>query len=153
MSHVSLATCPDPTLAIARVGAFAERLTILTVDEWLEVGRREIADPHTVSQRVATRAMLDAAIAAHGLAIAAWHARDVVETSVCLATNASPCWTTHERRLMTAAHVAAESAALALLARDALAPADVATLLAPFDHLLARAEETPAGPRRDRWTV
>jgi hypothetical protein len=54
---------------------------------------------------------------------------------------------------MTAAHVAAESAALALLARDALAPAAVATLLAPFDHLLARAEETAAGPRRDRWTV
>ena len=46
MSHVSLATCPDPTLAIARVGAFAERLTILTVDEWLEENK-----PQTTQDR------------------------------------------------------------------------------------------------------
>src|SRR5690349_20886119 len=142
MSLVSLAACPDTALAVARVGAFAERLTVLAVDDWLDVGRREITDARAASQRNATRAVLEAAIVAHGLAIEAWHARDAVETSVCLAVNPSRCWTTHERRLLAAAHLAAESAALALLARDVLAPADVAILLAPFERMPAREDAT-----------
>jgi hypothetical protein len=85
-------------------------------------------------------ALLEATIATHGLGIAAWYARDAVATSALLATSGVPRRTASERRAIAAARGAAEVAALALLARDTLPPTDLATLCAPFEHVLSSDE-------------
>ena len=144
------ALTPSDEPALAVVNAFADRLAALPIPEWLEVGRSAITDSAGMSQRATAFAILEAAIAAHGLGIAAWYARDTVETSACLAGCGMPCWTARDRRLMAAAHGAAEAAALALLARDVIAPADFAALIAPFEHLLRREAMAHFVPSRDR---
>jgi len=133
-------------ISLAVVNAFADRLTKLPVQAWLEVGRRETTDPARISQRTIALAALDAAIASHGLGVAAWYARDTVETSACLAGCDAPCRTTRERRLMAAAHRAADAAALALLARDVLAPTDFETLCAPFEQVVTPARTSRSAP-------
>jgi hypothetical protein len=153
--RLPLPTCvtaltPSDEPALAVVNAFADRLTALPIAEWLEVGRSESIDSAGMAQRATAFAILEAAIAAHGLGIAAWYARDTVETSACLAGCGMPCWTARERRLMAAAHGAAEAAALALLARDVLAPTDFAVLIAPFEHVLSRDAVAHFVPSRDR---
>ena len=134
------ALTPSDEPALGPVNAFADRLRALPLADWLDVGRSEVADPARASQRATAFAIVDAAIATHGLGIAAWYARDTVETAVCLATSGVPRETARERRLMAAAHGAAEAAALALLARAVIAPMDFATLFAPFEHVITREE-------------
>jgi len=142
------ALTPSDEPALTRVNEFADRLAALPVEEWLDIGRSEIAAPARASLRSTAFALLEAAIAANGLGIAAWYARDTVETSVCLATGGTSCRMARDRRVMAAAHGAAEAAALALLARDVLAPTDFAVLLAPFEHVLSRDEGTRLTPSR-----
>ena len=134
----SLTPSDEPTLAIVNV--FVDRLAALPLEEWLDIGRNELADPEGVSRRATAFAILEATIGTHGLGIAAWYARDAVETSVCLASSGVPEWAARDHRAMAAAHGAAEAAALALLASDALASTDLAALLAPFEHVLSRDE-------------
>jgi hypothetical protein len=143
----ALTPCDEP--ALAPVNAFADRLTTLPMHEWMDVGRSETADPARAAQRATAFAILEAAIAAHGLGIASWYARDTVETSVCLATGGAPCRTARDLRLIAAAHGAAEAAALALLARDVLAASDFATLFAPFEYLVTREAMTRLTTSRD----
>jgi len=131
------ALTPADEPALALVNRFASRLAELPYEEWLAIGRTQLADTARVSPRATTFAILEATIATQGLGIAAWYARDAVETSVFLATNGADPWSMGDRRFIAAAHGAAEDAALALLARDALAPADFTTLFAPFEHVMS----------------
>lgn len=130
-----------PSLALVNV--FVDRLAELPTREWLEVGRNRIADSVNAPERAAAIEVLDVTICAHGLEVAAWYARDAVETSAFLATNRTPRWTTTERRIVAAAHEAAETAALALLAHHLLGPEQLATLLAPFERAVSGSEIIP----------
>lgn len=120
----------------AHVNAFVDRLVELPIGEWLAIGRRQIDAATAAMQHATAFAILEATIGVRGLGVAAWYVYDAVETSAFLATNSVSQWTAGERRVFSAAHAAAEDAALALLARDKLAPEDFATLVAPFEHLL-----------------
>ena len=142
------ALTPTDEPALALVNVFADRLVTLPYREWLDVGNSQIAGTATASQRATAFAILDATLGTQGLGIAAWYARDAVETSAFLATNGVPRCTAGDRRVIAAAHGAAEVAALALLARDALAPADFATLFAPFEHVISSDEVTRLASRR-----
>jgi hypothetical protein len=145
--RLPLPTCvtaltPADEPALALVNVFADRLAALPYDEWLDVGRREMANAASAAHRATAFAILEATISTQGLGIAAWYARDVIETAAFMATNGEPRRRTDERRAMAVAHAAAEDAALALLARDALAPTDFAPLFAPFEHVLSGDEAT-----------
>lgn len=152
--RLPLPTCvtaltPADEPALALVNLFADRLAELPHDEWLDVGRREMANAANAAHRATAFAILEATISTQGLGIAAWYARDAIETAVFLATNGQPQWRTDERRAIAVAHAAAEDAALALLARDALAPTDFAPLFAPFAHVLPSDEATRLAASRD----
>jgi hypothetical protein len=138
-SVVPLALAKGAT-GLEAVHAFAERLATLPYQRWLEIGRTLPADASERSPRAATPAALEAAIAAQGLAFAAWLARDAVETAAFLATDVAWRCSARERRVIARTRRAAEAAALALLVRDALPPPDFATLLAPFEHALPGGE-------------
>lgn len=140
------AAADGPSLAL--VNLFVDRLAELPTHEWLEVGRNWIADGARPPQRAAAIEMLDATICAHGLEVAAWYARDAVETSAFLATQRTPRWAATERRIFAAAHGAAEKAALAVLAHDLLAPEQLATLLAPFERALSSSGIIPRLTKR-----
>ena len=129
---------PGDSGALALVDAFVDRLAQLPAREWIEVGRNELADAGTADRRTTACAMLEATIGAQGLGVAAWYARDAVETAAFLATDGARKWTTADRRAFAAAHHAAEKAAAALLTHALLSPADLATLLAPFERLVPR---------------
>jgi hypothetical protein len=143
----SLTPTDEPALALVNV--FVDRLAELPYQGWLDIGRAQLADAARVSPRATTFAIHEATNAAHRLCIAAWYARDAVETSVFLATSDPAQWSADERRVIASAHGAAEYAALALLARDALAPTDFATLFAPFDHVMSSDHAPRTGPSGD----
>jgi hypothetical protein len=135
-----LASREAPTLD--RVNAFVDRLAELPLTAWLEIGRSLAVDADFQAARSTARAILDATIADRELSIAAWYAKDAVETSAFLASHPSGRLSPPERRAFAAAHGAAEVAALALLAEDHLSAADFAVLYLPF------ADEVPAGTSR-----
>ena len=143
----ALTPSEEPRLAIVNV--FVDRLAELPLQEWLDIGRSQLAYPARASQRATAFAILEATIGTHGLGIAAWYARDAVETAVCMATSGVLSWTARDRRAIAAAHGVAEAAALALLARDSLAPTDLAVLLAPFEQVLSRDEVIRLASSRD----
>lgn len=127
---VDLGACGEP--GVARANAFADWLAALPVETWIDVGHGLIADGESIGARSMACAMLDTAIADRGLAIAAWYARDTVETSAFLASCAKQRWSSKERRAFARAHGAAEKTALALLAKSYLPTSEVACLCSPF---------------------
>jgi hypothetical protein len=133
---------PADSPGLAAVDTFAERLAELPAEHWLAVGRELIADGAAADGRVTAIMSLETAIVARELGIAAWYVRDAVDTSAYLAGQSVTRWTSAERRAFAAAHGAAEDAALALLARPGIAPAELAVLCAPFDSLLSK--DSPA---------
>ena len=144
----SLTPTDEPALAL--VDVFVDRLAALPYEEWLDVGRAHTADRASATMHATMFALLEATIASQGLGIAAWYARDAVETSVFLAANGALQCSDGERRVIARAHGAAECAALALLARGALAPTDFTTLFAPFAHLMSSDEMTRLAAARAR---
>jgi hypothetical protein len=117
---------------LAEVGVFVDLLAGLALDDWLLVGRSAIGKRSAPERRATACGRLDATIRAHDLTVAAWYVRDSVETAACLAAGTVSRWQSLDRRMFSAAHGAADAAALALLARDLL-PANVfALLMAPF---------------------
>lgn len=122
----------DEDAAMATVNDFVERLAEVPLATWLDVGRSLERQSESGSKRSTAWGILDATIAARGLGMDAWYAREGVETSAFLASRSAPTWTKTNRRLFAAAHSAAEEAALALLAREHLSSEDFYLLYAPF---------------------
>ena len=118
--------------AVTRVHHFVDALCALSLAAWLEMGQRLLGDELGAAARAAAWTALDAAIAERRLGVAVWHVRDAVETAAFLATRRVPRMSRVERRAMVAAQGAAEEAAIALLAREHVRPADYETLAAPF---------------------
>ena len=116
------------------VQAFADRLADLPTQAWLEVGHSLLRDRSSHAPRATAAAMLGATITCRGLTVAAWYVCDAIETSAFYGSRADR-WTPGDRRAFSAAHAAAEDAALALLAARFVPAADCATLVAPFESL------------------
>jgi len=107
------------------VSAFLDFLAELPAAEWLAIGLADAVEPHT-------DAILEATLSDQNLQVDAWFARDAVETLAFVASHSLPLAARRAPCTMTNARVAAERAALAILARPWLAATDLATLLAPF---------------------
>lgn len=120
----------DPKLA-----AFLDRLSELSVADWIGIGRSLIADRDALLVRQRACALLEAAIPDHRLGVAAWEIRDAIDTAACLVRSARG-WSRDTRGFFASTQRAAEAAALGLLARGHL-PADaVAALTTPFAALI-----------------
>ena len=128
---------PNDEPALLSVDAFVDRLAELTLDQWFDVGHRLVTNHETLALRSTSWAIMNATIADRRLGLAAWHARDAVETMAYLTSEAAPRLSPRARRLFAAAHAAAEDAALAVLVREHLPPEDFAVLCAPFDSTAA----------------
>jgi hypothetical protein len=119
------------------LNVFLEFLATLTLDDWLGVGASPPVEAHTV-------AILEATVADRRLQLDAWRVRDAVETLAFLACCPLPPRPRDLHRAMVRARAAAEHAGLAIIARDWLAPSDVAELLSPFsDRASAVAARAP----------
>ena len=121
------------------VDAFLDFLADLEFDEWIALGTRYPIQPRTI-------VLLEAIILDRRLEVDAWMIRDAVETIAFLVSGAFPPRPTRTYRAMVHARVAAECAALAILARRWLPPSDVAELLSPFSARLST--EVPAAQPR-----
>lgn len=122
---------PELLPADEAVSCFVDRLSELPLDDWLDIGR-SLQTTSPSADRATALALLEAIIAINHLDVAAWNVCDALETSAFLASRGPGRWTSADRRAFSAAHLAAEVAALALLARDGLPPRDFAALVAPF---------------------
>jgi hypothetical protein len=122
-------------LSVSQVAPFVDGLGVLTLEEWLDIGRVILADRDGLSSRVTAWVILEATIADRRLDVAAWYVRDAVETMAYLARRTAPL-SRSERRLFMAAHGGAEEAALAVMAREHMAVLDFEALVAPFRRLV-----------------
>jgi hypothetical protein len=113
--------------AIERVDRFVDELLELTRPMWLEIGKEVVERGRDGGAWTTACAIVSAVIAHRGLSIAAWYARDQVETSVYLAARPNEPASSLERKLIAAAHGAAEQAALAILVQPWLDARDFAT--------------------------
>jgi hypothetical protein len=129
-SVATLTPTDEPALLL--VNAFVDRLSDLTLAEWLDVGRRVMADQDALARRSTSWAIMDATIAHRQLGLAAWYVRDAVETVAYLANYSAVRPPRSHRRIFAAAHGSAEDAALAVLVREHLSAEDFTTLCAPF---------------------
>lgn len=116
---------PVEAVAFDSVNAFLDFLAELPPDEWLAIGALEAVDAQTAAN-------LEATILDQRLAVDAWRIRDDIQTLAFLAHRSLSTPSTQAHCMMARARAAAERAALAIVARRWLAPADVADLLSPF---------------------
>lgn len=118
------------------VNAFADRLVELPLVSWCTIGQ-SISDDHDglPVRRYACNA-LDTALADHLLGLSRWYARDVVETAAYYASGGVRGWSREQRLAFAAARCGAETAALALLARNHLSEMAFDALCAPFERYL-----------------
>ncbi len=130
---------PEDEPALADVNTYVDRLAELPLDQWLAIGRSVIERGSSAEPEATAFVILEATLADQGLDIAAWYARDAVETSAFFVARSAAGWTKHDRRVFAAAHAAAETAALALLARDKLSGTDLSLLIGPFAPLVLAA--------------
>jgi hypothetical protein len=126
----------------AAVRAFVDALFELTLADWLDAGRRVLAERTSTIEHDATRARLSAAVESARLAVAAWEVCDALETAAYVACPHPENLTRATRRRFAAAHAAAEDMAVAILVGDELARGDRAILFAAFSPA--------ASSRRDR---
>jgi hypothetical protein len=127
---------PRDEPALAAVNEFADRIADLPLAAWIDAGRSVIADRSSLEPRSTAFAILATTINDRGLAVAAWYARDAIETSAFYASQSATRWNPGDRRAFAAAHAAAEDAALALLARNFQSVADRGVLCAPFESVV-----------------
>jgi hypothetical protein len=118
--------------ALDPVNCFVDALATLPRSEWLEIGKGVMAGLRGNETRAAAWAIVESTLRDRGLMVTAWYARDGVETAAFLATRHTARCSSNERRQMAAAQGAAEQAALALLVRDWLEPAEFELLYEPF---------------------
>jgi hypothetical protein len=130
--------------ALHAVNAFADRVAELSWAAWLSIGQSLVEGAPGSTLRSTARAILEATINDAGLAVAAWYARDAIETSAHYAWPAPRRWTSAERRCFAAAHTAAEDAGLAILACELISAEDFDVLCAPFASLVEAAARTAA---------
>lgn len=123
---------------VAQVMAFVDWLAERPLREWLELGREiALARANAAAQGDAWD-RVQSAIADRGLQLAAWYVRDAVETAAFLASHSTRRWSRNDRLLFATAHGAAESVALALLARPYLTPEHFSALYEPFADRFSR---------------
>lgn len=135
LSVPPLPATPLPLTAEATldgVEQFIDRLGALLLPSWLLIGRTLLADPFGADVRQSAWCEVEAAIAAHCLALGAWHVRDALETATFSLTRTASGWTRLERCQFAAARHAAIGAVLALLVRPHIVPRTVQVLCAPF---------------------
>lgn len=114
------------------VNAFIDRLAELPLHDWLEIGRDVVMHTATAGRPETAIAIVDATLAAEGLAVTAWYARDAVETAAFVVRRSDRRWTAAERCAFAAAEAAAIRAAGALLVRERIPADDFAAVVAPF---------------------
>lgn len=124
--------CSSSTSGVEQPNHFLERLAVLRLSEWLEVGRSALVGGDRLASRATVRAHMLATITDHDLGLAAWYVRDAVETLAFLASHAALCLSRSDRPLFITARRAAEDAALAELVRAHLSASDHEVLLSPF---------------------
>ena len=123
--------------ALGPVTAFADRLAEVPASSWRAVGRSLIESPSIHPLREARCAILEATISAQNLTVAAWYARDTIETAAHYASGDTTGWTAADRRTFETAWAAAETTAIALVARQFLPAEDFSALCSPFAELLS----------------
>jgi hypothetical protein len=131
----------EPSLPIAM--AFLERISELPATVWVDVARRMLRPPVRLTDHSGARQGLLSALWDRRLACLAWRVRDAAETAAYLARRNGRAMTSDERPSFEFTSAAATDAALALLIRDHLSPADFAALYAPFDHAVPLASLIP----------
>lgn len=136
---------PADKAALDAVNGFVDRLVDLPPFMWLSIGRGLMADREGLLVRQTAWSDVEAAIRENGLDMAAWYARDGVETAACLVSRRVPRWSREERCAFAATHGAAEAATLALLAHQHISPERLRVLCAPF-----ATEADPEGMDRAR---
>lgn len=120
--HIAIVPCSDGSMR--DVETFIDFLAGLSTEGWLTLGAGSLC---ASSQA----AILDATLATQRLHFDAWLVRDSIETLVFIAGSSLP----RPRRdhcAMSRARVAAERAALAILARPWLAASDFNALVSPI---------------------
>ena len=128
---------PPPCRSLPPVDALLDSLIELKALEWLGIGYSVAADRTGSTRRQAARAAVEAAVDRHTLRLPAWHVRDALDTAVFIAMRHVSVGSRAQLRAATAAHAAAESAALALLVVPLIQREAVDCLCAPFDALNA----------------
>jgi hypothetical protein len=118
--------------ALTQADAFVDRLVEIPLAGWVAVGRSITNDRARLSVRRQACHRLDAILDQGALGLSAWGVRDAVETAGFLVSRSAPRWSRDERTMFAAAQVAAETAALALLARAYLSGGILRLLLSPF---------------------
>ena len=120
---------------VRRVDDFVDQLAGAPLSWWLEIGRSLGVDTQGHTGRSTARAILDATIEDRRIGVAAWYARDAVETAAFIVAEQARGWLPADRRDFAVARSAAESAALALLANSFIPREDATVLCAPFSEL------------------
>lgn len=129
---------PHPSAAlVSRVNEFLDRLAELPLTIWLATGRALSIDRAAIGVRQRASEALDVAIGSHGLGFTAWSMRDAVETVAFVKARELREWVPAERRYFAAAHGAAETATLAVLAREHLSDEDFRVLVAAFGQCIS----------------
>ena len=128
--------------SVACLDAFLDRLIELPLAEWLAIGNSVVAERDRVFVRQQAWNELEAALLHGRFGVAVWRVRDAVDTAAYIAARESHTWSRHERGTFAAAHGAAETAALALLARDHLSPVTYGALTGPFAACISVAQST-----------
>jgi len=126
--------CTDIVTNQAAVEQFVERLSTLSLVDWLTVAA---SVTQTVSSRADANAALDRVVAQHGLAYDAWSIGDDVETAFhCGVGTTERVPSPRESLSLSIARQAAARAALALFVRSLITAGDFASLYHPFASLV-----------------
>lgn len=137
--RLSPAPLAEPTLreggVLLQPDVFIDRLVELPARHWIAVGQSITNDRACLSVRQQACEHLSAILERRALGLSAWRLRDAVETAACLVRRTSPRSSRHEGTMLATAHAAAETAALALLARADLPAEILKLLLSPFARL------------------
>ena len=123
---------PAEDAALESVNGFIDRLVESPLVVWLAIGRRLMADREGLGVRQKAWSDVEEAIRENGLGMAAWYARDGVETAACLVSRRMMRWSREERCAFAATHGAADAATLALLASPHIPKESLRILHAPF---------------------
>jgi hypothetical protein len=131
------ALTPNEHSALGLVNDFVDQLAELPLTAWLVIGR-ELSTKNSLGVRQAAWTDVERALAEQQLQLAAWYVRDAIDTAACLVCRQASLWPREDRCLFASAHGAAESAALALLARRHIPAESLRALCAPFARQLDR---------------
>lgn len=123
---------------IPRVDEFLGCLAELSLDDWLLLGRVERSARATAGEVDTAALIADSVVADRRLEVVRWYAADAIETAVQLVEASCPRPTRATRELLWLARLAAERAALAIIAREFLPEQDVGLLCAPLRDVFAR---------------